>query len=279
MPVDTRLVDTDVVYATPGDVFRHIRNKKYADLEADRTTLSQGGLTKVDVDDLIIQSSERFDNYTKTAYRTRKVVDVEVDVEFGHKQKSGRHRRRRTRRANQSAVRPSSRAFVKLPHNHIKPVDSSKGDTVVVLNERSKNDVTDDEGRTDGSYVVSNRKGVLRPDVRLFTPVSTAARGGRELDDGIVKMQVTYRYGHPKDVTDYTTGASTFGASTTYSVSTEVPGDVTDAVGLLVAARLIGSDQYGELTPNAGDDSPNLSDAASTFESRAMSTFKNYRRV
>jgi hypothetical protein len=279
MPVDTRLVDTDVVYAAPADVFRHVRNKKYADLETDRTTLSQGGLTKTDVDDLLTQSSERFDAYTKTAYRTRKAVDVEVDVEFGHKQKSGRHRRRRTRRANRTATRPSSRAVATLPHTHIKPIDSNEGDAVVVLNERSTNDVTDDDGRSDGSYVVSNRKGVVRPDVRLFTPVSTAGRGGRELDDGIVKLRVSYRYGYPADVTDYTGGADTFGASTTYAVSTEVPGDVTDAVGLLAAARLIGSDQYGELVPNAGDDTPNLSDAASTFESRAMATFTNYRRV
>lgn len=280
MPVvDTQLVDTDVVYADPADVFRHIRNKKYEDLPADRTSLSQGGLSQEDVDDLIEQASEKVDNDTKRAWRTRKIVDVELGVRFSHQQKHSRHRRRRHRRSNRTGAEPSSRAFVDLPHNHIKPIDGNEGDAVVILSERSTNDVTDDEGRTDGSYVVSNRKGVLRPDVRLFTPVSTASRGGRNLEDGMVSVRVSYRYGFPKDVTDYTTGADTFGSSTTYSVSTEVPGDVRDAVGKLVAARLIGSDQYGNLVPNAGDDTPNLAEAGGRLRSSAEDTIRNYKRA
>jgi len=280
MPVtDTRLVDDDVVYADPGDVFRHIRNKKYADLPVDRTSLAQGGLSQEDVDRLILQASEKVDNDTKRAWRTRKVVDLELGVKFSHKQKHSRHRRRRHRRGNHTAAEPTSRAFVDLPHNHVKPIDSNESDAVVILSERSTNDVTDDEGRTDGSYVVSNRKGVLRPDVRLFTPISTASRGGRNLENGAVSVRVSYRYGYPNDVTDYTTGADTFGDSTTYSVSTYVPGDVRDAVGQLVAARLIGSDQYGNLVPNAGDDTPNLAEAGGRLRSAGEDTIKNYKRA
>lgn len=280
MPVvDTQLVDTDVVYADPADVFRHVRNKKYDDLSTDRSSLSQGGLSQEDVDDLILQVSEKVDNDTKRAWRTRKVVDMELNVRFSHKQKSARHRRRRHRRANRTAAEPTSRAFVDLPHNHIKPIDSNESDAVVILNERSTNDITTDEGRTDGSYVVSNRKGVLRPDVRLFTPISTASRSARNLENGAVSVRVSYRYGFPIDVTDYTTGADTFGANTTYSVSTEVPGDVRDAVGKLVAARLIGSDQYGNLVPNAGGDTPNLAEAGGRLRTAAEDTIKNYKRA
>lgn len=276
--VDTQLVDTDVVYCSPDDVFQHIRNKDYSDLTAARSGLSQGGISQEDVERLISNASEKVDNFTKQAWRTRKVVDGEFDVKFSHKQKHARHRRRQYRRSTQTGARPSSRGFVDLPHNHIKPIDSNESDAVIILNERSTNDVTDDEGRESGSYIVSNRKGVLRPDVRLFVPVATN-RDGRNLRDGDAKVRVSYRYGFPKDVTDYTTGADTFGQSTTYSVSTEVPGDIRDATGLLVASRIIGGDQYGNLVPNAGDDTPNLGDAASSWEEQAMNTLRDHRRV
>jgi len=279
MPVtETQLVDDDVVYCSPADVFAHIRNKKYADLPADRTALQQGGLTKQDVDDLIFRMSGKVDTFTKRAWRTRKVEGMELDVRFSHKQKHSRHRRRKHRQRTQTGVEPSSRAYVKLPHNHVKDIDDTEGDTVEILNERDVNDVTTDEGRADGSYVLSNRKGVLRPDVRLFTPVSTTV-SGQDLRDGVAQVRVSYRYGFPNSVTDYTTGAETFGASTTYSVSTEVPGDVRDAVGKLVAARLIGSDQYGNLVPNAGDDTPNLAEAGGRLRSSAEDTIRNYKRA
>lgn len=279
MPVtETQLVDTDVVYAKPDDVFAHIRNKKYADLPDDRTQLQQGGLTKQDVDDLIFRMSGKADTFTKRAWRTRKVEDVELNVRFGHKQKSSRHRRRRHRSRTQSGVEPSSRAFVKLPHNHVKPIDDTEGDSVVILNERSTNDVTTDEGRADGSYVVSNRKGVLRPDVRLFTPVSTTV-SGQDLQDGVAQVLLSYRYGFPNSVTDYTTDAETFGVSTTYSVSTEVPQGVRDAVAMWVVSRLIAGDQYGEVIPNTGDDSPDLSSAANQYKTDAKDELRNYRRA
>jgi len=279
MPVtETRLIDDDVVYCSPGDVFAHIRNKKYPDLPADPSALQTGGLTKKAVDDLIFRMSGKADTFTKRAWRTRKAEAVEKRVKFSHKQKSARHRRRRHRKRTQSGAETSSRAMVDLPHNHVKPIDEAEGDAVVVLNERSTNDVTTDEGRADGSYVLSNRKGVFRPDVRLFTPVATTT-AGQDLRGGDYRVRVSYRYGFPHSVTDYTTGAETFGASTTYSVSTEVTQGVRDAVAMWVVARLIGGDQYGEVIPNTGDDSPDLSSAANQFKTGAKDELRNYRRA
>jgi hypothetical protein len=279
MPVtETQLVDDDVVYCSPGDVFAHIRNKKYADLPAARTDLQQGGLTKQDVDDLIFRMSGKTDTFTKRAWRTRKVVEAELDVKFSHKQKHARHRRRKHRKRTQTGVEPSSRAKVTLPHNHVKDIDGNEGDVVEILNERDVNDVTTDEGRADGSYVLSNRKGVLKPDVRLFTPVSTTV-SGQDLRNGEFAVRVSYRYGFPHNVTDYTTGADTFGQSTTYSVSTEVRKGIRDATAMLVVARLIAGDQYGELLPNSGDDSPDLSTAANQYKTDAKDELRNYRRA
>lgn len=270
MVTDTRLVDDGVVYASPPDVFRHIRNKAYDDLPADRSSLSQGGLAQSDVDDLIAQASERADTYTKRAWRTRKVVDIELGIKLSHDQKHARHRRRKVRgHGRRNTAESSTRGFVDLPHTNIKPIDAAE-DKVVILNTRSTNDVTDDEGRDDGSYIVSNRKGILRPDIRLLTPVGTY-QNGRNIEDRTSNVRVSYRYGHPHDVTDYDTDDD--------GVSDYVPADIRDAVGRLVASRLIGSDQYGQLVPNAGDDTPSLSDAASNLESAAMNTLRDYRRV
>jgi hypothetical protein len=271
MPVvDTQLVDTDVDYCDPRDVFAHIRNKKYPDLPADETSLQTGGLTQEDVDRLIGRMSGKVDSFTKRAWRTRKVADVELEVKFSHKQRSARHRRRKHRRTLQSGTESSSRAFVDLPHNHVKPIDQAQGDAVVILNERDANDVTTDEGRTDGSYVVSNRKGVVRPDVRLFTPVSTTV-AGQNLRDGTSKIRVSYRYGYPNDVTDYDADGD--------GVSDYVPEDVRDATAMLVVSRLISGDQYGEIIPNAGDDSPDLASAANQFDAQAKDVLRNFRRA
>lgn len=267
---DTRLVDEDVVYCNERDVFTHIRNKKYADLPDDGSALQTGGLTKRDVDRLIVRMSGKVDDYTKRAWRTRRAVDVEVGVKFSHKQKHARHRRRKHRSQTQTTVEPSSRAMVDLPHNHIKPIDAAENDKVVVLNERSTQDVTTDEGRADGKYVVSNRKGILRPDVRLFTPVSTVA-AGQDLTNGSVSVRVSYRYGYPNDVTEYDTD--------TDGVSDYVPEGVRDATALWVVSRLIAGDQYGEVLPNSGDDSPDLASAANEFKTEAKGVLQNFRRA
>jgi len=264
------LVDTDVAYCDARDVFAHIRNKKYSDLPADETSLQTGGLTQDDVDRLIGRTSGKVDSYTKRAWRTRKVEDVELDIRLSHKQKHARHRRRKHRRHTRSGVEPSSRAYVNLPHNNVKPIDDAEGDSVVILNERDSTDVTTDKGRDDGSYVVSNRKGVLRPDLRLLTPVSTVS-SGQDLDNGTAAVRVSYRYGFPNDVTDYDADGD--------GISDYVPETVRDATAMWVVSRLISGDQYGEVIPNSGDDSPDLSTAAQDFKEAAKTELQNFRRA
>lgn len=273
---DTQLVDDGVFYCDDADVFRYIRNKDYDDLPTDRSGLSQGGLTQADVDDLIAQKSEEVDRYTKRAWRTRKVDDVELTIRLSHKQKHARHRRRKIRGSGGSYGRSrhnyqvSQRTFVDLPNVHVKPIDSNEGDSVEVLNPRDVNDITADEGRQDGSYVVSNRKGVIRPELNLLTAVGTNIQGPT-LDEGAASLRVSYRYGVPYDVTDYDADSD--------GVSDYVPRDVEDATAKLVVADLIQSDQYGQVIPNTGDDSPSLQDASSSFRDAAMNTLHGYRRA
>lgn len=272
MPVDTRLVDEDVDYCAPEDVFAHIRNKKYADLPATVDDAQQGALTQQQVDNIISRKSERIDADTKRAWRTRKVVDAEVKIELSHKQKHTRHRRRRIRGGSNQRhnFQVDQRGFVDLPHTNIKPITSTEGDKVEVLNPRSVNDVTDKEGRADGQYIVSNRKGILRPDIQLLTPVGTQTHGPT-LEDGMAEVRVSYRFGYPHDVTNYDEGGD--------GVSDHVPGDITDATALLSAAQIVGSDQFGEMVPSGGDNTPSLSDAASSWRSTAEDTIREYKRV
>lgn len=271
--VDTQLVDDDVVYCSPQDVFAHIRNKRYDDLPEDvDAATSAGALTQAQVDRIIGSKSERADNYTKRAWRTRKVVDYVKNVDLSHLQKHPKHRRRRFRRNGRrtSTAQAGQRVMVKLPHNHLKPIDPDEGDLVEMLFPRSSNDVTDEEGREEGQFVVDYRKGILRPTLQLLTPVGTQTQGP-VLEEDMNQVRISYRYGFPKDVTDYDADGD--------GVSDHVPEDVRDAVALLTAAQIVGSDQYGEMVPSGGEDSPSLSDAASTWKSDAMDTLKDFRRV
>lgn len=272
-PSRSKLLDEDVVYASGNDVFTHIRNKRFPDLPdtaADVGSNKPGILTKEQVVDLISRMSERVDKETKRSWRRREVEDYEVRIKFSHMQKRGRHRRR-SRRAgmanhNRIQTHRGNRGMGELIHNQV--IDVSK---VEVLNPRSVEDITADEGRDDGQYVVDYRKGIIRPDVSLFVPVGTAAGRGLDIEDA--RLRVTYTYGSDA------TGESVPDLPAPYTVSTAVPGDVRDAVALLVAARLIGSDQYGELVPNQSGDTPSLSEAASTFRSEADETITRYKRL
>lgn len=275
--IQTQLIDDDVVYATGNDVFTHIRNKRFPDLPdtpSDVGANEPGVLTKEQVVDLIARFSDDVDNSTKRAWRTRKVEAYEVRVKFSHEQKRSRHRRRRRRSGTGGTARVKThaghRAMADLPHNHIRSVSSAEGDAVEVLNPRSVDDVTDSEGREDGAYVVDERKGVIRPEVNLFVPSGAGTARGRDIEDG--RIRVTYRFGkepNPVDEPDLIAP---------YRLSTSVPGDVRDAVALLTAARLIGSDQYGELVPNQSGDEPSLAEAVSTFKSEARSTIDGFTR-
>lgn len=275
--IQTQLIDEDVVYATGNDVFTHIRNKRFPDLPdtaADVGANEPGVLTKEQVVDLIHRFSDDVDNSTKRAWRTRKVEGYEVRVKFSHTQKRSRHRRRRRRSGTGGTARVKShaghRAMADLPHNHIRSIASAEGDVVEVLNPRSVDDVTDNEGRESGDYVVDERKGVIRPEVNLFVPAGTGTARGRDIEDG--RIRVTYRYGEEPNPS---TPNDLVGS---YTLSTSVPGDIRDAVALLTAARLVGSDQYGELTPNQSGDGPSLAEAVSSWKSEARSTIDGFTR-
>lgn len=276
--IQTELVDQDVVYATGNDVFTHIRNKRYPDL--DETVDGSTGpgqatsLTQTQVCDLIANFSEEFDNATKRAWRTRKVNEYNARVKFSHTQKRARHRRRK-RRGGGSRVgtvdhHAGRRGMADLPHNHIFDIDSAEGDSVEVLNPRSVTDITDEQGREEGTYVVEKRNGVIRPSLTVFVPAGRTMASGRDIEGA--KIRVTYRYGKeptPSSETDLVDP---------YTLSTAVPRDVRDAVALLTAARLIGSDQYGELTPAGGGDGPSLAEAVSSWRSEAQDTIDEYAR-
>lgn len=269
--LETELTDVDVVYATGHDVFTHIRNKRFDDLPAtpQDTEVGDGGiLTKKQVVDLIERFSERADNTTKRAWRRRKVVDYTVPVKFSHTQKRGRHRRRARRSSYGGTPRVNNRAgrrgMANLPHNHIDEVEK-----VEVLNPRSIDDITADEGRESGSYVVDERKGIIRPNTTLFVPTGRTG-GGHDIENA--QIRVTYVYGHdpaPETVDDLEGDRK---------VSTAVPGDVRDAVALLTAARLVGSDQYGELVPNQSGDEPSLAEAVSSWKGEAKSVLREFTR-
>jgi len=270
--IESELVDTDVVYATANDVFTHIRNKRYSDLPdtaSDVGANEPGILTKEQIVDLIARFSERADKTTKRAWRRRRVSDYEVRIQFDHETKRGRHRRR-SRRAGHGTIprvrtHAGRRGFGDLPHNHVVDVESA-----VVLNPRLTNDISADEGREDGSYIVDERKGIIRPDVSLFVPTGTGSMGGLDIEDA--RVRVTYTFGvdpQPSSEPDLLAP---------YQLSTAVPGDITDAVALMTAARLIGSDQYGELVPNQSGDTPSLSEAASDWRQEAKETLRDYER-
>lgn len=269
--IETQLVDTDVVYCDGDDVFTYIRNKAYSDLGTSSKP------TQEQVDNLIARMSERIDNRTNRAWRIRKVVDLERGVKFSHKQKNPRHRRRRLRGRSPDPLHSvDPRGMVNLPHIHIKTIDSAQNDAVIVLNPRATNDITDTPGRESGDYVVDERKGIIRPELTLFTPAGTRVHG--PIIEG-AEVRVSYRYGEPYSTTDHSgTAADHDFKDSNWSVSSTVPGDITEACALLVAWKLLASDQYGNLTPSNAGDSPDLSSAIGSLKSEANSIIKDHAR-
>jgi len=280
--IDTVAVDSDVVYATGDDVFAHLRNKRYVDLsdEVDKTRTpadaetKETSVTKGQVVDLIARMTEQVDTHTKRAWRRRRVEQYDARVRFPHHIKRGRHRRR-SRRASVGSTRRINvssglRGTADLPHVDVVAPDSTQGDTVEVLNPRETRDITGQDDREDGLYVVDERKGIIKPQATLYVPTSTSAGRGRDIDDA--RLRVSYRYG--KDASP--DAAAVFGDR---KLSTVVPGDIRDATALLVVSRLLMSDQYGELVPNGSGDSPNLSQAADSYKQDAYDVLDRYARV
>jgi len=260
--VESELVDTSVAYADGDDIFGvYIRNIDYGNLDGNSTP------TKSQVDRLIDRMSEYVDTTTGRAWRIRKVADLTVPVKLSHTQKHARHRRRRLRgKGMREKLNVNIRGYGELPHFHLKSIDSAKGDSVVALQPRNETDLTDNEGRADGDYVLDKRKGIIRPEITNFTAVGTRIQGPAIENP---KLRVTYRYG----LTNATTDSNNDGVSDT------VPGDIREAVAMLVAAKLIETDQYGELLPANTGDSPDLPQASKRLRDDAEGVLDQYRRV
>jgi len=273
--LESELIDTGTAYADGADVFANIRNKRFEDLPdtpADVEVADGGMLTKKAVSDLLVRFSNRADAATKRAWRRRRVSDYEVRVTLPASERSGR-KRRRSRRGGGGGRRNvrsgGRRGMANLPHIHVFDIDAAEGDAVEVLNPRSVDDVTDQKGRSE-SYVVDTRKGVIKPNTSLFVPVGTAHGGSVDLEDA--RLRVTYRFGREPD-----TESSNYLHGDTLLV-TNAPSGITDAVAMLTAARLIEGDQYGELVPSGGGDSPDLASVAGYWKDDAKSTFKDWGR-
>lgn len=260
--VESELLDTGVAYCDADDIFGvYIRNMSSGDLTTSSTP------TQAQVDNLIARMTDRVETTTGRAWRDRRVESLGVPVLFGHEQKHAPHRHRRRRGSEmQTRVHVDLRGFVDLPHVHIKPLNSADGDSLEVLEPRNTTDITGNEGRDTGDYVLDGRKGILRPNIDLFTAVGTRIHGPI-IDDA--KIRITYRYGN----TDATTDADGDGISDT------VPDDVREATAMLVGATLIETDQYGELLPANTGDSPDLSAAADRLRTNAGTVLDSYRRV
>lgn len=267
---ESELIDDDVVYCTGDDVLTHVRNKRYDDLSDDTKP------SKKQVDRLIFQFSEWADTFTGQAWRTRRSFEREYRVKFSRKQKSHRHRRRsrRTRGGRVETGVVDARGRVTLKHPFVLPIDPEEGDVVEALRPRSTVDVTEDEGREAGKYVVDYREGILKPNVELFT-ITTVGRVGDMTTDP--RIRVSYRYGRIDEDAEPDPEEYDF-ADDAWYVSPTVPGDVRDAVALRCAARILSGDQYGESTPSGGENAPSLAEAASGWKEEATGLLKPYKR-
>jgi hypothetical protein len=95
--------------------------------------------------------------------------------------------------------------------------------------------------------------------------------GWREIETA--KVRETKQYGEAPSTT------TVDDLTRSYTVSETVPGDMRKAVDVFTAARLIGSDQYGELTPSGGGgDGPSLSEAVSSWKAEAQDTVDRFAR-
>ena len=234
------LVDTDVAYADLEDVEDHYKAVTFD---------NQSDPTGERVQELLYDASERIDNYTNRAWRERRVVDRELRVQLSRVQEQAIERRRNLHR-----VLPQTDQWgtVTLPHPKVREWDPQE-DSLEVLLPRSIKDITDNEGREDGDFILDYQKGVLRVHMSLFRRGPLRKRG-----TGLVerpRVRISYRYGHSDE---------------------SIPGDIRRATALLVAAQLIDSDQYGTLVPG-GDDATDQQAAADRYHDRAWDTIRRYR--
>lgn len=253
MPVN-ELVDDSVQYCSAGDVERYIRNKSF-DATSD-PTLSQ-------VQEMILGASEDVDDYTRRAWRTRKVADRELPVEMGHRLKSDFQRKRRAT-TSRGFLRPVERwVEVYLPHQHLQPINSGQGDAVIVLEPEGTKDITADGGaRTeDDEWYLDARKGILYID-------ATNYRVGPVRGSGMIQnpqVRVSYRYGQTSSDSD------------TDNVPDDLPRAVRTATAKIVAADLINSDTYGAALASGPENTPDQTTAAERLRTQAFESLDSYR--
>ncbi|AGM11207.1 hypothetical protein M197_gp42 [Haloarcula hispanica tailed virus 2] len=253
MPVNT-LVDDTVQYCTTDDVERYIRNKSF-DGTSDPTA--------TEVDDMILGASEEVDDFTRRAWRTRKVAERELEVQMDHSVESAFERKRRLN-SPQGFLTPIRHwVQVYLPHQHIINIDSGQGDEILVLEPESTNDITADGGTRseDSEWYLDGRKGILHIDPTNFRvgPV----RGAGMIQDPSVR--VTYRYGLTSSDTDAD------------NVPDDLPRAVRTATARLVAADLIDSDQYGAVLASGPENTPDQSTASQRLREEAWDALQRYR--
>jgi hypothetical protein len=282
VPVETELVDA-VPYADPSDVAVYIRNKEFG---------ASSDPTAKQVRELLLRASDRVDRSTGRAWRTRRAVGLERQVQRSHDQRRTVLRGGRGRRGARGARTGQSRAgmagyrfgshrrrgMVFLDHIDLRPIDAGAGDEVIVLRENGTEDVTGNEGRGlgDGAdYVLDERAGVLAVDLDVFgtggsaTRTRAGRRGTSVLDPA--QVRVSYRYG-----TDESAQVAT--DTNPAQPSASVPGELRNACAKFVAADLIHTDQYGSMLASGPESTPDQTTAAGKLFAAARDATQAYRR-
>ena len=253
MPVNT-LVDESVQYCTTGDVERYIRNKSF-DATSDPT--------ESEVQEMILGASERVDDFTRRAWRERRVSDRQEAVEMTHELRSSFQRKRRAS-TSRGFLRPIERwVEVYLPHMHVLDIDAGESDQILILEPEDTTDITADGGSRseDSEWYLDNRKGVLYIDATNYRvgPV----RGSGMIRDP--KVRVSYRYGITSDDTDGN------------NVPDDLPQDIRTATAKMVASDLIVSDTYGAALASGPENTPDQTTAAERLRTQAEETLADYK--
>jgi len=244
--LESKILETTETYATPENVERYLRNMTFtADSEP----------TESQVQDIIEEQADAVDNYTNRAWRERQVQDYEASYKASYQQKKGRHRAGKYGRTAKTRASRQIRQRVafNLPHAELREIDSAEGDQLEILRPKDAKDITADEGR-DSSYVVDERRGLVRVSISEITSTLSTSRTYLDLDES-VKLRITYRYGRD-----------------------QVPPRVRKATAKLAAAELIETDAYGEILPGGTENAPDQTTAAENLRESAYSTLAELRR-
>lgn len=253
MPVNELLEDT-VQYCTVEDVERFVRNKNFS---------PTSDPTESQVKDWILDYTEDVDDFTRRAWRSRKVAERILDVEFDHTVEGALERRRRLTSQHGFLNPIEEWALVFLPHQHIKTIDSAQGDSIEVFLQDETRDITSDGGtRSESSkWYLDQRKGVLYIDSTEFL-VGPVRGSGKVVNP---QVRLTYRYGHDSTDTDGD------------NIPDAIPRAVRMSTARLVAAEIIDTDTYGSAIAQGPENTPDQGTAAQRLRDSAWDTLHRYR--